>query len=73
MPAHKKIHNTPKIDSAVVLGGAKKTRKELNLDKKTWAAQIKAAIEAGDVPEGDMFEGMSNEFDKIEWTWDEQL
>ncbi|HEV2479758.1 MAG TPA: hypothetical protein VGS79_08830 [Puia sp.] len=39
----------------------------INTDLSTWDAQFKAAIEAGDIPEGDMWEGMENEFDKMEW------
>jgi antitoxin component of MazEF toxin-antitoxin module len=39
----------------------------VNTDLSTWDKQFKAAIKAGDIPEGDMFEGMENEFDKTEW------
>lgn len=39
----------------------------VNMDLSTWDKQFKAAIKAGDIPEGDMWEGMTNEFDKTEW------
>lgn len=39
----------------------------VNTDLSTWDKQFKAAIKAGDIPEGDMFEGLENEFDKTEW------
>ena len=39
----------------------------INTDLSTWDAQFKAAIKAGDIPEGDMWEGMENQFDKTEW------
>lgn len=61
-------------DSSIVIRTSTKKKKgrrpKLNLDKKTWAAQFKAAVHAGDVPEGDMFEGMQNNFDNTEWTWE---
>jgi antitoxin MazE len=39
----------------------------VNTDRATWEKQLKAAIKAGDIPEGDLFEGLENEFDKNEW------
>ena len=39
----------------------------INTDLSTWEKQLKAAIKAGDIPEGDIWEGMENEFDKTEW------
>jgi antitoxin MazE len=39
----------------------------VNTDLSTWEKQFKAAIKAGDIPEGDLWEGMENEFDKTEW------
>jgi antitoxin MazE len=63
-------------DSSILIRPAAKKkaskRPKLNLDRSTWAAQFKAAIEAGHEPEGDMFEGMGTEFDNTEWTWDEE-
>ena len=32
-----------------------------------WEEAFAAAVAAGDEPEGDMFEGISNEFDETEW------
>ena len=34
-----------------------------------WDTAFDEAIEAGDQPEGDLFEGTSNLFDQPEWTW----
>ena len=39
----------------------------VNTDLSAWEKQLKAAINAGNIPEGDMFEGLENEFDKTEW------
>ena len=39
----------------------------VNTDRSTWEKQLKAAIKAGNIPEGDMWEGLENEFDKTEW------
>ena len=40
---------------------------EVNSDLSTWDKQFKIANKAGNKPEGDLFEGMANEFDKNEW------
>jgi antitoxin component of MazEF toxin-antitoxin module len=42
----------------------KKKRPALNLDLSTWEAQFKTAIKKGELPEKDVFEGMSNKFDQ---------
>jgi len=39
----------------------------INTDLSTWDSQFKSAIKKGVQPEGDLFEGMVNEFDKKEW------
>ena len=39
----------------------------VNTDLRTWDAQFKKAIKAGHLPEGDLFEGIENEFDETEW------
>jgi len=39
----------------------------INTDRSTWEKQFKAAIKAGHLPEGDMWKGMENEFDRREW------
>jgi antitoxin component of MazEF toxin-antitoxin module len=39
----------------------------VNTDLSTWEKQLKEAIKAGNLPEGDLFEGMANEFDETEW------
>ena len=39
----------------------------VNTDRSTWEKQLKAAIKAGAIPEGDLWEGLENEFDKTEW------
>ncbi len=40
---------------------------EVNTDLSTWDKQFKAAIKRGARPEGDLFEGMANDFDSKEW------
>lgn len=40
---------------------------KVNTDLKTWDAQFKKAIKGGAKPEGDLFEGLANEFDKTQW------
>ena len=32
-----------------------------------WEAAFAAAVAGGDEPEGDLFEGMANQFDQTEW------
>jgi antitoxin MazE len=39
----------------------------VNTDLSTWDKQFKAAIRKGARPEGDLFEGMANDFDSKEW------
>ena len=34
-----------------------------------WQEAFEAAATQGDVPENDLFDGLSNEFDKTEWQW----
>lgn len=40
---------------------------DVNTDLSTWDVQFKKAIKAGHLPEGDLFEGIENNFDKTEW------
>jgi antitoxin MazE len=42
-------------------------KKEVNTDLSTWGNQFKAAIKAGDQPDKDLFDGLTNEFDSKEW------
>ncbi|MDQ2769394.1 MAG: AbrB/MazE/SpoVT family DNA-binding domain-containing protein [Bacteroidota bacterium] len=35
--------------------------------RQGWEAAFAAAIASGDEPEGDVFEGLGNEFDHTEW------
>ena len=35
--------------------------------RRGWEAAFAAAYAAGEEPEGDLFEGISNEFDQAEW------
>jgi antitoxin component of MazEF toxin-antitoxin module len=42
-------------------------KKEVNKDLSTWGKQFKAAIKAGDQPEKDLFDGLTNDFDSKEW------
>jgi len=37
--------------------------------REGWEKQIEKAIAEGHEPEGDLFEGLKNEFDDNEWTW----
>jgi antitoxin component of MazEF toxin-antitoxin module len=39
----------------------------VNTDISTWDKQFKNAIKKGAKPEGDLFEGMKNDFDEKEW------
>ena len=34
-----------------------------------WIKQFESAIAAGEAPENDVFNGLSNEIDETEWTW----
>lgn len=40
---------------------------DVNSDLSTWDKQFKAALHNGDTMEGDLFEGIKNEFDDEEW------
>jgi len=54
-------------ESALVLKPIKikkKMRPQLNLNLSTWEAQFKLAIKNGQLPEKDLFKGMSNLFDQ---------
>lgn len=42
-------------------------KRKVNKDLSSWANQFKAAIKAGDQPDKDLFDGLSNEFDSKEW------
>lgn len=35
-----------------------------------WDKQFEEAIKAGNKPENDLFNGVSNEFDRNDWTWE---
>jgi antitoxin component of MazEF toxin-antitoxin module len=37
--------------------------------REGWEDVMIKAINDGDIPESDLFEEMSNDFDKEEWTW----
>ena len=37
--------------------------------REGWEAAFKLAIENGELPENDLFEGMANEFDRTDWQW----
>ena len=39
----------------------------VQLVRTGWEAAFAAAVEGGDEPEGDLFEGLSNQFDQTEW------
>jgi antitoxin MazE len=37
--------------------------------RDNWETMFSSAIDEGSEPEGDLYKGMSNEFDEEEWTW----
>jgi hypothetical protein len=39
----------------------------VNKDLSSWGNQFKAAIKAGDKPDKDLFDGLTNDFDFKEW------
>lgn len=51
------------IDGAIVLKAAK------SHPRSGWDEQFQKADEAGHVPDGDLFDGLSTDFDQTEWTW----
>ncbi len=40
---------------------------DVNSDLSTWDRQFKLALKNGDKAEGDLFDGVKNEFDEEEW------
>jgi antitoxin MazE len=52
-----------------VLGDSIIMRSTKKHPRHGWDEAFKQAIADGDKPEGDMFEGMKNEFDDTDWTW----
>lgn len=51
------------IDGAIVLRPTKSN------PRADWDNQFQQAIDAGHMPENDLFENMSNDFDQTEWQW----
>ena len=60
-----------KEDDTLVLKPVKKIikpkRNKLNLSLATWDKQFQQAIQNKEVPETDVFEGLTNKFDENEW------
>ena len=60
-----------KEDDTLVLKPVKKIikpkRNKLNLSLATWDKQFQQAIQNKEVPETDVFEGLTNKFDEHEW------
>ena len=58
-------------DNTLVLKPVKKIikpkRNKLNLSLATWDKQFQQAIQNKEVPETDVFEGLTNKFDEHEW------
>ena len=58
-------------DNTLVLKPVKKIikpkRNKLNLSLASWDKQFKQAIQKKELPEKDMFEGLTNKFDENEW------
>ncbi|MDZ7898543.1 MAG: AbrB/MazE/SpoVT family DNA-binding domain-containing protein [Arcicella sp.] len=52
-----------------VLGDSIVMRSTKKHPRDGWDEAFKQAIANGDKPEGDMFEGMKNTFDDLDWTW----
>ena len=50
-----------KIEDMVLLNPLKRR------PRQGWDKAFKTAMKKGDIPEGDLFEGMENNFDKDEW------
>ncbi|MCY7350149.1 MAG: AbrB/MazE/SpoVT family DNA-binding domain-containing protein [Cytophagaceae bacterium] len=50
-------------DGALILRAVKKHPRD------GWETAFDAAINAGDQPESDLFDGTKNHFDQTEWTW----
>jgi hypothetical protein len=46
-------------------------KNEKNIPRQSWSSQFEKAIANGELPEGDLFEGLGNNFDDEEWTWNE--
>jgi antitoxin MazE len=42
-------------------------KRTVNKDLSSWGNQFKAAIKAGDKPDKDLFDGLTNDFDFQEW------
>jgi hypothetical protein len=63
---------SPEMDILIVAAEGKITIMQIkdtgvNTDISTWDKQFKNAIKKGAKPEGDLFEGMKNDFDEKEW------
>jgi len=62
---------SPEMDILIVAaeGAITITQKDagVNTDISTWDKQFKNAVKKGAKPEGDLFEGMKNDFDEKEW------
>jgi antitoxin component of MazEF toxin-antitoxin module len=60
-----------KEDNTLVLKPVKKIikpkRNKLNLSLATWDKQFQQAIQNKELPEKDVFEGLTNKFDEHEW------
>ena len=46
---------------------SKADEEKVNTDLSTWDHHFKMAIKKGAIPEGDLFNGLSNDFDDNEW------
>jgi hypothetical protein len=52
-----------------VLGDSIMLRSTKNKPRQGWDEAFKQAITNGEETEDDLFEGIKNKFDDIEWTW----
>jgi antitoxin MazE len=55
------------VEGVIIISEAKKPSR-VHTDLAVWEAEFRKIIKKGKKPEGDLFEGMQNSFDKEEWT-----
>lgn len=55
------------IEAGVGVITISQAKPDVNTDLSTWDTQFKKAIKSGHLPEGDLFEGLEDEYDKTEW------
>jgi antitoxin MazE len=65
------LNEGSQVDVSLSDGGIKivpvPQKRKVNKDLSSWGNQFKAAVKAGDQPDKDLFDGLSNDFDSKEW------